>query len=46
MDNHPERHIRWYWVSSVGNTRMVACATCGHIEPYNPTKHVNVEDVD
>jgi hypothetical protein len=46
MDNHPIRHKSWIWVSSDGNVRMVACRTCGHIEPYNPTKHDVVEDVD
>lgn len=43
---HPERHKQFQVVSSRGDQAMVACQTCGHTEPYDPIKHVDVVDLD
>jgi len=42
---HPERHKQFQVVSSRGDQAMVACQTCGHTEPYDPIKHVDVVDL-
>jgi len=43
---HPERHRFWYWISSIGNVKQVACMTCGFPEPYDSEKHIDVADLE
>ena len=43
---HPERHRFWYWISSIGAIKQVACMTCGYTEAYDPEKHIDVTDLE
>jgi hypothetical protein len=42
---HPARHKQFTVISPDGDTAMVACSTCGHAEPFDPSKHINVADI-
>jgi len=42
---HPDTHSHFSMVSPQGDTLMVACETCGHLEPLNRSKQPNVTDL-
>lgn len=46
IKNHSPNHRFWYWISSIGNVKQVACMTCGYSEAYDAEIHIDVADLE